>query len=151
MGSASVRATGHDTLAYGGEVSPLEAWERLKSDKKAVLVDVRTPPEWMFSGEPDLSSLGKEALKVSWKTFPSYTLNDQFSAAVKAAGISAEAPLFFLCRTGGRSLDAACAMTAEGYTGCYNITDGFEGPLDTTRRRGTISGWKASGLPWGQG
>ena len=147
MSSLNVRAVRRDTLSYAGEVSPLEAWEHLKSDKKAVLVDVRTPVEWAYSGEPDLSSIGKEVLKVSWKTFPSYTLNDQFSAFVKAAGIDVEAPLFFLCRTGGRSLDAACAMAGEGYTRCYNVTDGFEGPLDAAHHRSTVAGWKASGLP----
>jgi rhodanese-related sulfurtransferase len=151
MGSAGVRAEVHDTLAYGGEVSPQQAWDVLKADKDAVLVDVRTPVEWTFAGEADLGSIGKEALKLSWKTFPSYTLNDQFAATLKSTGIKQDAPLFFICRTGGRSLDAACAMTAEGYTHCYNVTDGFEGPLDQARHRGTVAGWKASGLPWGQG
>ena len=151
MGSASVRAEGHGALAYGGEVSPLEAWESLKTNKDAVLVDVRTPIEWTYAGEPDLSSIGKQVLKLSWKTFPSYALNDQFSPSIKAANIKPDAPLFFICRTGGRSLDAACAMTSEGYTRCYNVTDGFEGPLDNARHRGTLAGWKASGLPWGQG
>lgn len=58
--------------------------------------------------------------------------------------------LFFLCRTGGRSQEAAIAMTQVGYTRCYNVTDGFEGPADGNGQRGTIAGWKAEGLPWGQ-
>ncbi len=135
---------------YAGEISSRQAWEQLKSDADAVLVDVRTPPEWAFSGEPDLSALGKEVFRISWKLFPSYAVNDRFVAMLKEAGIRQDAPLLFLCRTGGRSLDAACAATAEGFSRCYNITDGFEGALNEHRQRGALSGWKASGLPWGQ-
>ncbi|MGI9402905.1 MAG: rhodanese-like domain-containing protein, partial [Hyphomicrobium sp.] len=29
--------------------------------------------------------------------------------------------------------------------------DGFEGPLDASRHRGQVAGWKAAGLPWVQG
>ncbi len=141
---------GQAALAYAGEVSSLEVWEHLKNNKDAVLIDVRTPVEWTFSGEPDLGSIGKETLKLSWKVFPSYAVNDTFSASVNALALPKNAPLFFLCRTGGRSLDAACAIAAEGYTQCYNVTDGFEGPLDASRHRGTVAGWKASNLPWGQ-
>jgi len=151
MGSAAVRAEKHESLAYSGDVSALEAWEHLKNDANAVLVDVRTPPEWTFSGEPNLTSIGKEAFKISWKVFPSYVLNDRFTQTLKAAGIAADAKIFFLCRTGGRSLDAACAAATEGYAECYNIKDGFEGPLDASQHRGTVAGWKAANLPWGQG
>ena len=39
---------------YAGDISPRQAWEMLQSDPKAVLVDVRTPPEWAYVGQPDL-------------------------------------------------------------------------------------------------
>ncbi len=122
----------------------------VKRDASAVLIDVRTPPEWAFSGEPDLSSIGKEHLRISWKTFPSYAVNENFAASLKEAGVKPYAPLFFICRTGGRSLDAACAVTAAGFSHCYNVTDGFEGPPNEHHQRGTIAGWKAAGLPWRQ-
>ena len=32
----------------------------------------------------------------------------------------------------------------------YNIAQGFEGDLDEARHRGSLTGWKASGLPWRQ-
>ena len=136
--------------SYAGEISPREAWEQLKHDADAVLVDVRTPPEWAFSGEPNLSALGKEPLRISWKLFPTYTLNDRFIASLKEAGVKPNVQVLFLCRTGGRSLDAAIAATAEGFSRCYNITDGFDGAPNEHRQRGTVSGWKALGLPWAQ-
>jgi rhodanese-related sulfurtransferase len=139
-----------EPVSYAGEITPPEAWERLKRENDAVLIDVRTPPEWSFSGEPDLSALGKDQLRLSWKLFPTYALNDQFISALKAAGLKQDAPLLFLCRTGGRSLDAAIAATAQGFSRCYNITDGFEGAPNAHHQRGMLTGWKASGLPWRQ-
>jgi len=148
MGSLHAHTRHEET--YAGEMSPREAWDCLNRDASSTLVDVRTPPEWAFSGEPDLSVLGKEPLKISWKIFPSYTVNDRFVASLIDAGLAQNAPLLFLCRTGGRSLDAAIAATAQGFTACYNITDGFEGAPNEQQQRGTIAGWKASGLPWRQ-
>jgi rhodanese-related sulfurtransferase len=150
MGSLNMHNL-REGLAYAGEISPTETWNRLKNEKNALLIDVRTPPEWTFSGEPNLSELGKDILKISWKLFPTYEVNNAFSAAIKAAGIDFDTPLFFICRTGGRSLDAACAAAEAGYNFAYNVTDGFEGPLDKLQQRGTVSGWKASHLPWRQG
>jgi len=39
-------------------------------------------------------------------------------------------------------------MTAQGFTRCYNIAEGFEGDKDAEQHRGTVSGWKHAGLPW---
>jgi hypothetical protein len=47
-------------------------------------------------------------------------------------------------------LDAAIAMTAKGYSTCYNIAGGFEGDLDEGNRRGTKNCWKSAKLPWEQ-
>lgn len=55
------------------KATPLEAWEALKSDKNAVLVDVRTIAEWDYVGLPNLDSIGKEVLKVEWIEFPEMT------------------------------------------------------------------------------
>ncbi len=150
MGSMQTHALHVQDSAYAGEISPLEVWEYLKRDANAALIDVRTPPEWAYAGEPDLTSIGKELIKISWKIFPSYNLNVNFLASVLQTKIKPHAPLFFLCRTGGRSLDAACAVTQGGFSHCYNVTDGFEGPLSPLQQRGTVAGWKADGLPWRQ-
>lgn len=135
---------------YAGDVLPQQAWDVLKSDPAAVLIDVRTRPEWGFVGVPDLSAIGKEAALISWQLFPDMARNPEFEAAVEGLGIARDAPVFFLCRTGGRSRAAAIAMTAAGYGTCYNVAYGFEGEPDQERHRGLVNGWKAERLPWVQ-
>lgn len=137
---------------YGGDVSPDEAMAILKDDKTAVLVDVRTRPEWSFVGVPDLSALGQEPLFLEWQSYPSMGLNPEFlprlEAALEKRGGSREAPVLFLCRSGARSRAAAQALTTAGYTRCLNIAGGFEGGPDHFGHRGVTEGWKARALPW---
>jgi rhodanese-related sulfurtransferase len=134
---------------YAGDLSVAEAWELLKSDPKARLIDVRTTAEWNFVGLPDLSSLGQEAALIEWQMFPTMQPNPQFVAAA-SAGADKDAPVLFLCRSGARSRSAAIALTAAGFGRAYNIAGGFEGDLDGERHRGHTNGWKAAGLPWKQ-
>lgn len=135
---------------YAGDVSPREAWAELQANPDAVLVDVRTRPEWGFVGVPDLSALGKEVALISWQVYPDMARNANFVAEVAALGLKPEAPVFFLCRSGARSRSAAIAMTANGFSACYNVAFGFEGDPDDARHRGRLNGWKASDLPWVQ-
>lgn len=137
------------------DVPVLEAWERLKADPKAVLVDVRTRAEWAFVGVPDLSALGREVLLMEWLTFPDNRVNsdfsDQLDAALKARGVDKGDEVFFICRSGVRSLKAAEAMAASGYRRCRNVAEGFEGPNDANRHRNQVGGWRFAGLAWVQG
>jgi rhodanese-related sulfurtransferase len=132
-----------------------ETWARLGRDRDSVLIDVRTSAEWAFVGVPDLSSIGKRLVQVEWQGFPDNRVNtafvDEAAAALTANGANKDSELFFICRSGGRSLSAARSMAAAGYTRCRNVAEGFEGPLDPERHRGRLGGWKAKGLPWGQG
>ncbi len=132
-----------------------ETWARLERDRDSVLIDVRTGAEWTFVGVPALSSMGKRLVQVEWQGFPGSRVNpafvDEAAAALTAIGANKDSELFFICRSGGRSLSAARAMATAGYTRCRNVADGFEGPLDPERHRGRLGGWKARGLPWGQG
>ena len=134
---------------YAGDLSATEAWELLKSDPKARLIDVRTTAEWNFVGLPDLRPLGQEAALIEWQMFPTMQPNPQFVAAA-SAGADKDAPVLFLCRSGARSRSAAIALTAAGFGRAYNIAGGFEGDLDDERHRGHRNGWKAAGLPWKQ-
>ncbi|HEV2650167.1 MAG TPA: rhodanese-like domain-containing protein [Rhizomicrobium sp.] len=134
---------------YAGDLSAAEAWELLRSDPKARLIDVRTTAEWNFVGLPDLSPLGQEAALIEWQMFPTMQPNPQFVAAA-SAGADKDAPVLFLCRSGARSRSAAIALTAAGFGRAYNIAGGFEGDLDDERHRGHRNGWKAAGLPWKQ-
>jgi len=134
--------------SYAGDISVQEAWKLLSDDDSAVLVDVRTRPEWVFVGIPDMSGLGRETVFCEWQSFPTMQVNGEFAAQLRAKGIAEDQPMLFLCRSGQRSKAAAIAMTEQGFTRCYNVAGGFEGPPDGERHRGKVGGWKAAGLPW---
>jgi rhodanese-related sulfurtransferase len=139
------------TDIYAGDVTSVEAMEILKRDERAVLLDVRTDAESVFVGRPDLAGVGREPVLVSWQTFPGMTANGGFLETVQQKIAEMDAPILLLCRSGQRSRSAAIALTEAGYSECYNIADGFEGPKDESGHRNTVSGWRASGLPWQQG
>lgn len=133
---------------YAGDLDPQEAWEILATTASAVLIDVRTDAEWRFVGVPDTSSLNKGALLVQWNTAAGP--NPDFLDELAVHGVTPGAgPVLFLCRSGARSIAAARAATAAGIEPAYNISQGFEGPLDDSGHRGG-AGWKATGLPWRQ-
>ncbi len=136
------------------QVSVKEVWESLAANAQATLIDVRTYAEWSYVGCVDLSSIGKRPVLLEWMSFSTQQINSSFVEQLEAElgklGIGHEADLFFLCRSGARSLAAAKAMTEAGYSRCINVIDGFEGSLDADQHRGKISGWKAEGLPWSQ-
>ncbi|MGE0713827.1 MAG: rhodanese-like domain-containing protein [Alphaproteobacteria bacterium] len=127
-----------------------DAWRLLAEDQGAVLVDVRTRPEWMFVGVPDLSTIGKKTSFLSWQVFPTMEVAGDFAEQLAKAGVAKDRTVLFICRSGARSRSAAIAATRAGYLHAHNVSDGFEGPPDGERHRGRIAGWKASGLPWVQ-
>ena len=135
---------------YAGDLTPKQAWEMLAGDPKAMLVDCRTLPEWMFVGVPDLRPIGKKPIFAAWQIFPALQPNPAFAEQVKAGGAREETPLLFICRSGSRSKAAAMALTALGFSQCFNVSAGFEGPSDDKGHRGSMDGWKKAGLPWTQ-
>jgi rhodanese-related sulfurtransferase len=137
-------------VSYAGDVQPEQALAALQGDATAVLVDVRTRAEWTYVGLPELSPPGQGPVLVEWQRFPDGRVNERFVDELREAGVAPGTPVYFLCRSGVRSVAAAEAATAAGLGPAYNIVHGFEGPLDEQGRR-TVAGWKNSGLPWRQG
>lgn len=137
---------------YAGDVTAQAAWDALATTSGATLIDVRTRAEWTYVGIPTLEAIGKSVLLVAWDEFPSGDRVPDFVGRLEMAlgehGVDAEAPLFFLCRSGARSRNAAILATAAGHRHCYNIEQGFEGRLGPDRHRATEGSWKAEGLPW---
>ena len=137
---------------YAGDVTAREAWDELERNPGAVLVDVRTKVEWQLIGQPDLASLDREPVYLQWVTMQG--INQDFVAELQAAlderGIAKDAPIYFMCQSGGRSKMAAMQCTELGYSRAYNIAEGFEGELDEHQHRNSVSGWKVAGLPWTQ-
>lgn len=131
-------------MSYAGDLSPQDAWAKLEAG--AVLVDVRTEGEWSRIGIPVTApGTGREPLFVQWTLAggaPNPQFLDQLQRQAPAAGT---AELVFLCRSGARSIAAATAATAAGFT-AYNVLEGFEGEPGPTGAR-TVNGWKNRGLP----
>ena len=132
---------------YKGDVTPAEAYRRLGAAADAVLIDVRTQPEWGFVGVPAVDRL----LRISWQSYPTMQANPDFVAAVEEAGVAKDAEVFLICRSGARSAAAAAALAAAGFANCYNVSEGFEGDRDAAGHRASVGGWKFHGLPWVQG
>ena len=123
-------------LDYAGAVTPAEAWA-LSQAGAASLVDIRTQPEWQFVGHvPDVPL-------VIWPRGGDAAQLREFLARIEAR-FPREAPLLFLCRSGVRSHSAAELAARSGWSGAYNVLEGFEG--DAPGR-----GWRAAGLPWSKG
>ena len=137
-------------MSYAGDVTPEQAWTALRDEPGAVLVDVRTRAEWAYVGLPDLGEIDKEVVLLEWQRYPDGSVNEQFTAELASAGVPKDASVYFICRSGVRSVAAAEAATGEGWDRSYNVTEGFEGPHDADRHR-AVSGWKVAGLPWVQG
>ena len=138
------------------EVNPVEACKLLQSDPDAVLIDVRTRAEWVFVGLPDLSASDRPLWPLEWVAYPDMARNLEFVSEL-AARMDGKLPtrLFFICRSGARSMAAAQSVAASlaeqgAAVQCTNIAEGFEGDLDQNGHRGRVNGWKMRGLPWRQ-
>jgi rhodanese-related sulfurtransferase len=131
-------------------IAPKQVWQAIQDNPDAQLVDVRTDAEWNFVGIPDLSAAAKQAVLIPWQVYPTMQVNGGFTDQLQQAGFTPEHHIYFLCRSGARSLAAAQAAQAAGFPNAYNIAEGFEGPPDGDGHRGTVAGWKAEGLPWRQ-
>jgi rhodanese-related sulfurtransferase len=127
-------------LRYAGDVSPDLAWT-LAATGAAVLIDVRSPEEVRFVGHVPGGT------NVPWATGIELSRNPRFLRALEAAA-PRDAVILLLCRSGQRSVSAAVAATAAGFTQVFNVLEGFEGDPDASGRRGRLSGWQARDLPW---
>ncbi|MEC3958607.1 rhodanese-like domain-containing protein [Nocardia sp. CDC153] len=139
-------------MSYAGDITPKQAWELLRDNPDAVLVDVRTEAEWRFVGVPDTSEIGRPTALIEWVDAtgtPNPRFVDQLKQALADRNPDSQAPVLFICRSGQRSIGAATAATTVGITPSFNVVDGFEGALDGQGHRGA-TGWRADGLPWRQ-
>jgi rhodanese-related sulfurtransferase len=131
---------------YRGDVLPPEAHERLKKNANAVLIDVRTQPEWTFVGVPQVDRL----VRLSWQVYPQMEINSRFVDEVEGMSLPKDTEILCICRSGARSASAASALARAGYENCWNVAEGFEGDKDGKGQRGKNNGWKSHGLPWVQ-
>lgn len=128
-------------------LTPKEAFKFLQEHPNALFVDVRSNMEYLFVGHPC------GAIHIPWIDEPDWTINPHFVTQVRQAilgGASGAAPVVLICRSGVRSLEAGKALVAAGVKDVYNVSEGFEGPLDEKHHRSSLGGWRYHGLPWEQ-
>ena len=147
---------GKQTLA-GLYVTAREAYDLWKSDPgKIILIDVRTPEEYLFVGNPAMAwKIPLATQSYDWDMgkgkFPMHILPDFISRVNQVA--KPRDIIMVMCRSGGRSAMAVNLLTQAGFKRVYNITDGMEG--DTVSETDSVfqgqrlvNGWKNSGCPW---
>ena len=134
------------SLPYAGALTPKEAFDILQADSKALLVDVRTKAELELVGRVPM------AINVEWAFYPGMVANQDFNqqllAQLNQHHVDTDSVLIFMCRTGGRSHNAAAVAASLGFAQAYNMQEGFEGEANAEKQRTLINGWKHAGLPW---
>ena len=124
-------------------LAPREAFDFLRDHADSVFIDCRSEIEYLFVGHP------AGAHHVAWNEGPDWEINPHFVGQVKKVA-SMNRPVVLICRSGQRSVAAGLELEKAGFKEVYNVLDGFEGPLDESHHRGTVSGWRKEGLPWEQ-
>jgi rhodanese-related sulfurtransferase len=161
-GQAGAQAAGPQLPAekqttLGLYVTAKEAYEQWKTaPDKVMILDVRTPEEYLFVGHADMAwNIPVAAQSYQWdatkKQFPLRPLPDFVARVSKVA--KPDDLLLVMCRSGGRSAIAVNLLAKAGFRHAYQITDGMEGdvvkdPNSVFDGQRLVNGWKNSGLPW---
>jgi len=138
-------------------VTAKDAYEKWKAEpEKVMILDVRTPEEYLFVGHPTMAWKIPVAVQIyEWDSargqFPMKPLAD-FAARVSEVAKPDDA-IYAMCRSGGRSAIAVNILAKAGFKAVYNIVDGMEGdavsdPHSVFLGQRMKNGWKNSGCPW---
>ena len=138
-------------------ISAGEAYAKWKAEPgKVIIIDVRTPEEFLFVGHPDMAwKIPIATQSYEWdaekKKFPMKILPDFVSRVRQIA--KPDQTIFIMCRSGGRSAIAVNLLAKAGFTRAYNIVDGMEGdavndPESVFHGQRLVNGWKNSVCPW---
>jgi len=134
-----------------------EAYEKWRAaSEKPIILDVRTPEEFMFVGHAEMAwNIPVAAQSYEWDAetgqFPMRLLPDFVTRVQQVA--KPDDTLLVMCRSGSRSAQAVNLLAGAGLRNVYNITDGMEGdlvqdPNNVFYGQRLVNGWKNSGLPW---
>jgi rhodanese-related sulfurtransferase len=112
-----------------------ECFDILKTEESSRLIDVRTSHEWKNDGYADLEALGKKVHLISL-TNEDYRPSTNFINQINSLDIKPENKIFFICKSGMRSLHAG-NLLYEGFVTkeIFNVEGGME------------YGWKHNSLP----
>ena len=162
LSSAALVLAGSDVpekkqTVLGLYLTAKEAFSKWHTDSnKVVVLDVRTPEEYIFIGHAPMA-----------RNIPVRLFNQELTAKKKSSVLEPNPDfvsqvkrdykvgdtILVMCRSGGRSAMAVNLLAEAGFTRVYNITDGFEGdavkdPDSYYNGKRVKNGWKNSGAPW---
>ena len=130
---------GYKQTKIGLYVTAKDAFEKWNdSSEEVVILDVRDPAEYLFVGHAPMARNIPFKLFSAEKTAQKRKLametNPNFIAEVKKR-YQVTDTILIMCRSGGRSAEAANLLAKEGFKKVYTITDGFEGDRKLLTRR----------------
>jgi rhodanese-related sulfurtransferase len=97
------------------EITVTELGEKLRSDEKFILLDVR-----------ELSELNQAKVTDSrLEVLPMSRLAREGVKALSASAQSQEVPVFVLCHHGNRSAQVTMWLVQQGYKNVFNVTGGI--------------------------
>ena len=138
-------------------VTAKEAYDMWKANpEKVIILDVRTPEEYLFVGHPTMAwKIPIAEQSYEWDAgkgqFPMKLLPDFVSRVQEVA--KPGDMILATCRSGGRGAMAVNLLAKAGFTQVYNIVDGIEGDANAdsdsvAQAQPLKDGWKNSGCPW---
>ena len=110
-------------------IKALDAFDYLSKEVNSYLIDTRSDLEWKTTGIPDLSSINKKTHLINWGPVLDQTFFEQYKNFLLTI-FNQEDSLFFICRSGSRSLMAAQFAIKFGFKNSFNIYDGFSNEND---------------------
>ena len=116
-------------------IKALDAFDYLSKEVDSYLIDTRSDLEWKTTGIPDLTSINKQTYLISWGPALDKSFFEQYKKFLLIR-FNKNDSLFFICRSGSRSLMAAQFAIKFGFKNSFNIYDGFHNENDQN--------WKAN-------
>ena len=105
-------------------IKATDAFDFLSKKDNSHLIDTRSDIEWKSTGIPDLSSINKETNLINWGPVLDQTFFEQYKNFLLSS-FNQNDNLFFICRSGSRSLMAAQFAIKFGFENSFNIYEGF--------------------------
>ena len=106
-------------------IDVLDAFNFLSKNLNSHLIDTRSDLEWKITGIPDLSSINKETNLINWGPVLDKNFFEKYQKFLLNS-FKQEDSLFFICRSGSRSLMATQLAIELGFNNSFNIYEGFD-------------------------
>jgi rhodanese-related sulfurtransferase len=98
------------------EITVTELGEKLKSDEKFILLDVRELDEL------ELARITDDRLEV----LPMSRLSDEGADALPESVKSQDVPVYIICHLGSRSMQVTAWLAQQGYANLSNVRGGID-------------------------